>query len=59
MDLESIVILSFALLYGIWGLLLIGHSLLQLREKSHLCKPIEDKVTQDGPAEVDEADKVA
>ncbi len=59
MDLERIVILSFALLYGVWGLLLIGHSLLQMRKKSYMFKSIDDKLTQDVSAEVDETNKVA
>jgi len=33
MDLERIVIFIFALFHGVWGLLLISHSLLQMREK--------------------------
>ena len=59
MDLERIVILSFALLYGVWGLLLIGHSLLQIRKKSYMRKSIEDKATKDGMADIDDTDKVA
>jgi hypothetical protein len=59
MDLERIVILSFALLYGVWGLLLIGHSLLQMRKKSYMRKSVEDKDSNDVSAGVDDTDKVA
>ena len=59
MDLERFVILSFALLYGLWGLLLIGHSLLQMLRKSFGGNPKEDKFTKAASAEVDDTNKAA
>lgn len=56
---EPIVILSFALLYGLWGLFLVSHSLLQFRGKPHRRNPMEDKPTKVASAEVNEINKVA
>jgi hypothetical protein len=59
MELERFVILSFALLYGLWGLLLIGHSLLQMLRKSFRQNSNENKATKAVSAEVDDANKAA
>jgi hypothetical protein len=53
------MILSFALLYGLWGLLLIGHSLLQMRKKSLRRNSIENQAKKAVSAEVDDTKKVA
>jgi len=59
MDLEGFVILSFALLYGVWGLLLIGHSLHQMLRKSFRRSSNENKATKAASAEVDDTNKAA
>ena len=59
MGLERIMLLGFALLYGLWGLLLIGHSLLQMRRKSLRRNSIEYKATKAVSAEVDDTNKAA
>ena len=59
MGLERIVLLGFALLYGLWGLLLICHSLLQMRRKSYRRNSIEYKATKAVSAEVDDTNKAA
>jgi hypothetical protein len=59
MGLEPIVILSFALLYALWGLLLVSHSLLQFRKKPYKRNLIENKATEIASAEVNDINKVA
>jgi hypothetical protein len=59
MELERIMILTFALLYGIWGLLLIGHSLLQMWEKPHEHTTNQNKATKTVSEGVNDSSKVA
>ena len=59
MELERFVILSIALLYGLWGFLLIGHSLYQMLRKSFRRNSNENKATKAVSAEVDDTNKAA
>ena len=59
MDLERIVIFIFALFYGVWGLLLISHSLLQMREKQKKSNLTEKEAPTTASLDNDEAKNLA